>query len=240
MRGRPPSGVHQRAAASRRAAGPARRRSLSVDGGSSRRDGMRSSERLRRATAEAGLRPECRCPALRRQLDLPDDRLVGALVRGAARPGRVGGRVRPPDRHLSRCPASTSCSSGSPRRPSPRPRRPSWPSSGWVAAELAHACRAGLLTRLAEGVYVAAGSVEDGPRASSPRCPAVHGQRRARAARAAPGASSYLFWSTSTRLDAPAVSRTESVCSPARRRRVEAWRHSSTASDACTPTCASR
>src|SRR3954452_10330346 len=115
---------------------------------------------LHSVTAATGLCAGVPLPALRRELELPDDRLVTALVDELTERICVDGRVRPADmtpvdlrgidvllKRLADAPFSA-------------PEAAEISELGLSGAELAHAVRAGLLIRLAEGVYLAADAVD--------------------------------------------------------------------------------
>jgi selenocysteine-specific elongation factor len=115
---------------------------------------------LHAATSDPGLNAGIPLPALRRQLDLPDDRLVMALV--GELPDRVciEGRVRPAESTPVDLPGIDILVKRLADAPLAAPESLELAGLGLGPAELAHAVRAGVLTRLADGVYVAAGALE--------------------------------------------------------------------------------
>lgn len=112
------------------------------------------------ATATAGVDAGVPLSALRRQLDLPADRLVAALVAELPDRRQVGGRVRPVEQSPVDLPGLDTLLKRLAEAPLDAPDADELADLGLGRAELAHAVRTGLLTRLAEGVYVAAGADE--------------------------------------------------------------------------------
>src|SRR4051812_8453815 len=117
-------------------------------------------QRLHEATATEELSAGVPLPELRRQLDLPDERLVVALVEQLPDRVSVDGRVRPAATSPVEVPGLDVLLKRLAQAPFSAPESAEFAELGLTPAALAHAVRAGLLTRLADGVYVAAGAVE--------------------------------------------------------------------------------
>ena len=115
---------------------------------------------LQEATAATGLDAGVPVAALRRRLDLPDDRLVTAMVDGLPDRRQIDGRVRPVDVAPVDLPGLELLLKQLADAPFAPPTMAELSAIGLGPAELAHAVRDGLLTRLTEGVYVATGAVQ--------------------------------------------------------------------------------
>jgi len=117
--------------------------------------------RLRDATSDAGLSAGVPLPELRRQLRLPDDRLVVALVEQMSDRVCVDGRVRPAGVAPVEVPGLGVLLKRLADAPFSAPETADLADLGLGPAELSHAVRSGLLIRLADGVYLATGAVEE-------------------------------------------------------------------------------
>jgi len=117
-------------------------------------------DQLRAATSTTGLDAGLPVAALRRHLHLPDDRLVTALVDDTPDRVHVDGRVRAEESSPVVVPGLDALVKRLADQPFAAPEAAELAALGLGPAELAHAVRTGQLTRLAEGVYVAARAVE--------------------------------------------------------------------------------
>src|SRR4051812_7682728 len=111
-------------------------------------------QRLHDLTAAEGLSAGVPLAELRRELDLPDDRLVRALVEELPDRVCVDGRARPAHATSVELPGLEVLLERLADAPFAAPEAAELAELGLGAEALAHAVRAGLLTRLADGVYV--------------------------------------------------------------------------------------
>jgi selenocysteine-specific elongation factor len=119
-------------------------------------------DQLQRLVASAGaLSAGVPVPELRRHLQLPDDHLVGALVARLPALVQADGRVRAASAPIVEVPGLDLLVDRLRAHPLAAPEARELADLGLGREELAHAVRAGLLTKLADGVYVAPTAVED-------------------------------------------------------------------------------